>query len=169
MPKFSRFLCRGLVTCNRHPSSNLAASKLMVFVHMNQEPAIGIVAKRTGVLRDFRSPYSLLLSIQPSQRAVCDFVFPAVSAVEELAVSVIGPKECRVPATESATLMLHTAHGSSSLADHRRGTCELPPVIVKMPGRPALKSRGQRAQRSTMVIHTERISSKRAVLGFCDT
>lgn len=72
---------------------------------------------RTGKLHDLRSPLSLLLPIQPSQRAVRDFVVPAVSAVEELAVSVVGPNEWRIPATESTWLMLHATHGASSLAE----------------------------------------------------
>ena len=97
------------------PFSNLAASKLMVFVHIDQEPAIGIVTKRLGILRHLRSPYSLQFPIQPSQCAVRNFVLPAVSAVEELAISVVGPNEWRIPTTECAGLMLYAAHGSSSL------------------------------------------------------
>ena len=50
----------------------------------------------------------------------------------------------------------------------RSGTCKPMRIIVKLPQRPALKSRAQCIQRSIAAIHEDQISSNSAVSGFCD-
>ena len=47
-------------------SLDFAAPKLMFLVYVNQQHMVGIVTKRASLFRDLRSPYTLLLSIQPS-------------------------------------------------------------------------------------------------------
>ena len=99
---------------------DFATSKLMVLVYNDQEHVLGIVTKRACIFRDLRSPYTLLLSIQPSQCTYCDFVFSTVSATEEFTVFMVGPIECHFFATESALLTRYVVHAPPSLGNLTR-------------------------------------------------